>query len=108
MAKMYAYVRCEPETGDPARLSAQLAGRWGQMNWNSVQRGKYFVVVLGRLEQPRQDKSLFYLYEELNESIKEGSLSCALFESPFTFSSNSQSPYSHAPSIRSHKGTYVV
>jgi hypothetical protein len=35
----------------------------------------YFV--LGRLEQPRQDKYLFYLYEELNElnePTKEGPL----------------------------------
>ncbi len=27
------------ETGDPAWLAAQLAGRWGQRNWNSVRWG---------------------------------------------------------------------
>jgi hypothetical protein len=33
------------ETGDPARLPAQLAGRWGQRNKNSVRWGKkYFVL----------------------------------------------------------------
>ncbi len=32
-------------TGDPARLPAQLAGRWGQMKCNSVRcREKYFVL----------------------------------------------------------------
>ncbi len=28
------------ETGDPARMPAQLAGRWGQRNWNNVGWGK--------------------------------------------------------------------
>jgi hypothetical protein len=28
------------QTGDPARLSVQLAGRWGQRNWKSVRWGK--------------------------------------------------------------------
>ncbi len=44
------------ETGDPARPPAQLAGRRGQMNWNSVRRGnKYFVP--GRPEQRTQKKN---------------------------------------------------
>jgi hypothetical protein len=44
-------------------------------------RNKYFV--LGRVEQPRQNKNLFYRHDKLKEPIKEGPLSYVLFESPF-------------------------
>ncbi len=30
------------ETDEPVRLPVQLAGRWGQMNWNSVRREKKY------------------------------------------------------------------
>ncbi len=46
------------ETVDVARLPAQLAGRWGQMKWNSVQWGEKNA--LGRLEQPSRDKKTLY------------------------------------------------
>jgi hypothetical protein len=42
---------------------------------------KYFV--LGRLEQPRQNKNLLYLHYEPNEPTKEEPLSYVLLESPF-------------------------
>ncbi len=62
---------------------ARFAGQWERRNWNSVlRRGKYYV--LGRLEQPRQEKSLLYRHDKPNKSTKEGSLSFVLFESPFT------------------------
>jgi hypothetical protein len=44
-------------------------------------RKKYFV--LDRLEQPRQDKNLFYRHEKPNEPTKEGPLSFVLLEFPF-------------------------
>ncbi len=43
---------------------------------------KYFV--LGRLEQPRQNKNLFYRHDKLDEPTKKGPLSFVLLESPFT------------------------
>jgi hypothetical protein len=45
------------ETGDPARLLVQLAGRRGQMNWNSVQREKNFCTVPTRVANA-EEKSL--------------------------------------------------
>jgi hypothetical protein len=47
--------------------------RWGK---------KYFI--LGRLEQPRQPKQFFFQHDKPNEPTKEGPLSFALFECPFT------------------------
>ncbi len=53
-------------TSDPARLPAQLAKRWRKMNWNSVRwEKKYFL--LGRLNQPSQDRKLLYMHDKLNE-----------------------------------------
>jgi hypothetical protein len=46
------------------------------------EKKKYFV--LGRLEQLRQNKNLFYWHDKPNEIIKKGSLSFVLWESPFT------------------------
>ncbi len=43
---------------------------------------KYFV--LGRLEQPRQNKNLLYRHDLPNEPTKKGPLSFVLLESPFT------------------------
>ncbi len=63
------------ETGGPARLDAQVDGRWGQRNINGV---------LGRLEQPRQNKNRLYWHDNPNEPTKEGPLSFVLFESPLT------------------------
>ncbi len=60
------------ETGDPARLPAQLAGRWGQRHWNSVLYGegkKYFV--LGRLGQSRWNKALLYWHDKPKNQPKE-------------------------------------
>jgi hypothetical protein len=42
------------ETGDTARLPAQLAGRWG------------------RLEQPKQEKNILYRHDEPNELGNQG------------------------------------
>jgi hypothetical protein len=50
--------------------AAQLAGRYGD-KWIEIVYGEekiYFV--LWRLEQPRQDKNLWYLHEEHNEPTK--------------------------------------
>jgi hypothetical protein len=46
------------------------------------ERKKYFV--LDRLKQPRQNKNLLYWHDKPNDPTKEGSISFALFESPFT------------------------
>jgi hypothetical protein len=56
---------------------------------------KYFVQ--GQLEQPKQDKK-----EEPKEPNKEGPLSFALIESPFT----SVSTVSHEPPLSSLSGGY--
>ncbi len=69
------------ETGDPTRLHAQLTGGWGQMTWSSERLGKK-CFVLGRLDQPMQDKSLLYRHVEPNEPTTEGPLSFVLVESP--------------------------
>jgi hypothetical protein len=83
MGKVTVYHRhTHKKTGDPAWLPAQLGGRWRQMNWNSVRRGKKYFV-LGPLEQPRHDKNLMYRHDEPNEPTKEGPLSFVFFESPF-------------------------
>ncbi len=42
----------DTETGDPARLPAQVAGRWGLIKWKSVRLGKQ-CFVLGWLEQAK-------------------------------------------------------
>ncbi len=49
-------------------------------------------IVLGRLEQPRQDKNHLYRPEEPNELPKEGPLSFGLFESPFPQFQQSEGP----------------
>ncbi len=55
----------------------------------------YFV--LGRLDQPRQNKNLFYSqHDKHNERIKEGPLSFVLFESPIHFSFNCQQGPPHS------------
>ncbi len=54
-------------------MLAQHAGRWGQMIWNSERWGKKYFV-LGRLEQPRQDKKLLFLHDKPNKQTKEGPL----------------------------------
>ncbi len=72
------------KTGGPARLPAQVAGRWGNIYLNSVRWGKKYFV-LGCPEQLRQDKkSLLYRHKWTHEPTKEGPLSFVLFESPFT------------------------
>ncbi len=69
------------ETGDPARLPAQLAVRWRQKKWNSVRWGKIYFV----LEQPRLNKK-YLVPSRQAQSNKEsqGPLSYVLFDSPFT------------------------
>ncbi len=44
---------------DPARLPAQIAGPWGQINWSSVHWGKN-IFVLGRQEKPKAGQNLLY------------------------------------------------
>ncbi len=57
-------------------LFAQLAGRRGQMKWNSEKN-----FVLGRIEQRRKDKNLLYMHN--SKPTKEGPLSYVPLESPF-------------------------
>jgi len=40
--------------------------------------------VLGRLEQPGQNKNILYRHDKPNEPTKEGTISFVLFDSPFT------------------------
>jgi hypothetical protein len=49
-----------------------------------IVHGEEKYCVLGRLEQPRQNKNLYYRYGKPKEPTKEGPLSTVLFESPFT------------------------
>jgi hypothetical protein len=61
-----------------------------ELKWCTV-RKNYFV--LGRLEQPRQNKNLLYRQDRPSEASKEGPLSFVLFESPFaSVSTVSQGP----------------
>ncbi len=78
--EMCVWRQCQrnTETGDPARLPVQVAGRWGQIKWKSVRWGKEYFV-LGWLEKPRQDKNLFYGQGEFKKPTP-----FVLFESPFT------------------------
>ncbi len=64
--------------------SAQLAGRWGQRNCNSVWWWKTYFV-LGRQEQPKQNRNLLYRHEKSKEPTKKGPLQFVLFECPFTW-----------------------
>ncbi len=70
------------EKGGPERLPAQVAGRWGHINLNSVQWGKFFI--LGWPEQPRFNKSILHRHDEPHEPSKEGTLSIVIFDSSFT------------------------
>ncbi len=59
------------ETGGPARLPSQVAGRRGHINWNSVRRGKKYFI-LGWTEQPRKEKSLLYgMTSPMNQPRKD-------------------------------------
>jgi hypothetical protein len=60
------------ETGDPARLPAQLAGRWGQINWNSVRPTR----------AAKETQKSLVLAQKDNKANKKGPLSFVLFESP--------------------------
>ncbi len=76
----------DSETGDPARLPAQVARRWGLISEKVCDEENTIFV----LEQPRQDKNLCTSTMSQNEPTKEGSLSFVLFESPFHHSFNRQ------------------
>ncbi len=72
-------VATHSETGGPARLPAQVAGRWGHINWNSVRwpvrEKKYFV--LGRMK-------VFCTGTTSPTNLNQGrTLAFVLFESPF-------------------------
>jgi hypothetical protein len=69
-------------------LPGQLAGRWGQMHWNSVRWGKK--IVRDRLEQPTQDKNLLYLHNEPNEPTKEDPSHMCSLSPRLHYSFNSQ------------------
>jgi hypothetical protein len=58
---------------------------------------KYFV--LGRLEQPRQNKGPLYRHDKPNEPTKEGLLSFVLFESPFNLCFKSQQAHPSLDSL---------
>jgi hypothetical protein len=68
---------------------------------------KYFV--LGRLEQPRQDKTLLYWHEEPNELTEEGPFSFVPFE-PICLGINSQQgpPLSNFADHDVHTTHYTV
>ncbi len=61
---------------------------------------------MGRLEQPRQNKTFLYRQDKLNESTKKGPFSFVLFESPFTSVSTDKrghpSPVSLVPNIHNY------
>ncbi len=61
------------ETGDPARLPAQLSGRWGQRNWNSVRWGKR-IFCSGLTRAAKAEQNPFELARQLNEPTKDGPL----------------------------------
>ncbi len=64
------------ETGDAARLPAQLvAGWWEQMKWTIEYEWQKLYFGLGRLEKPRQDKILLYRKNNPSDPTKEGHLS---------------------------------
>ncbi len=67
--------------GGPVRLPAQLAGWWGQLNWNSVRWGK---IVLERLEEPGRTNISCTGMKSPTNPTKEEPLSFVLFESPCT------------------------
>jgi hypothetical protein len=71
------------ETGDPARLPAQLAWRWGQRSWNSVRWGKTYFCTWPTTAAKAKQK-LLYGYDKPNEPAKKGPHSFVIFESPFT------------------------
>jgi len=85
------------ETGGPARLPAQVAGRWGQINWNNVQWGK-------KPGQPRQDKSLLYRHDEPSKPTSgKTPFICTLWV-PIWLSFNSQ----QGPTISSLSGMSII
>ncbi len=82
----------DTETGDPARLPAQLAGQWAQSNWNSVRWEKIFctgptrvikteqkpIVQVWRVQRKNKRKDPFPLYSlspnspQFQQSSQEG------------------------------------
>ncbi len=71
MAKPETHIKRQ---GDSAQLPAQLAGRWGQTKVYSEENH----IVLGRLEQPRQDK-----IKNLDNQSRTTFICTVLLESPF-------------------------
>jgi hypothetical protein len=62
------------------------------------------ILYWAELEQPRQKKNLLYQHNKPNEPNKEGPNSFVLFESPFTFVSNSQQgPHSLVSLVKTEK-----
>ncbi len=77
------------ETGDPARLPAQLAGRWGQRNWISVWcRKKISCTGLTRAAKAEQ-KSLVPALQAQRTNQERISFICPLWV-PICLSFNSQ------------------
>jgi hypothetical protein len=72
----------DKETGDPARLPAQLAGQWGQRNLNSAQSRICTVFCTSLTKQPRQDKILLYRHWQWTNQGRIPFI-CVLFEYPF-------------------------
>jgi hypothetical protein len=70
----------------PSKVSAQLAGWWGQWHWSSVWQGKKYFF---------QNENLLYRHGKPNEPTKEGPLSLVLFESPFISVSTVGMPIAH-------------
>jgi hypothetical protein len=85
----YLYICCPYCDGKENKYLIWFDLIWFDLNWSSVRWGKKYFV-LGRLEQPRQDTNLLYILDEPKESVKEGSLSFVLVESPFASVFNSQ------------------
>jgi hypothetical protein len=63
--------------------TAQLAGRWGQRNWNSVWWGKKLFCT-GPTRAAKAEQNIFYRHDKPNEPTKDGPLSFVLSESPYT------------------------
>jgi hypothetical protein len=71
----------DTETGDPARLPAQVAGRWGLNKVNKCDVRK--IVFCTGLTKAAKAEQKMYRHDQPNEPTKEGLHSNVLQESPF-------------------------
>ncbi len=75
----------------PSTTACQACWAMGTNEWNSLCQGKKYNA-LGRQQQPRQDKNLFYTHDKPNELTNQGRapFSFVLFEVPIYLSFDGQ------------------